>query len=309
MLEQWIMLDYLRNLTKSDEEKRQELLTADLVKALTPKQQQQVESELARDEALTAELDQMRILQQQMRQLPQRRVRRNFTLDPALYGRPQREPLVQVYPVLRTATVLAAFLFIFAVAANIFLGGMGGDMSEAAPVAMQVELEEEAAAEPLLEEAEADAVAMDAEVVEEAAEEAIIAEEVIVSPEAALPAPEMDAAAAVPRQSATPAQIEEAESALVPAPSMTAEGTAGAEQAMEMRAAEATPSFEIAEMPETGSTAVTDQDDDLDRGNGGNLTQESEVGILAGNLSLIALLLGLVFVLLFILTLIARRRL
>ncbi len=306
------MLDYLRNLTKSDEEMRQELLTAYLDNALTPKQQKQVESELARDEELTAELDEMRILQQHMRQLPQRRVRRNFTLDPALYGRPQPEPLIQAYPVLRTATVLAAFFFIFALAANVFLGGMGSAMSEEESVAMQAAPEEEAVAEPLLEEAEADAVAMDAEVIEEAAEEAIIAEEIVVDPESALPAPDMEAAV-MPEQGATPAQVEEAlstaeESALLPVPTMKAEGTARGEPAMEMRAAEATPSVAIAEMPEMGSTTVTEQDD-LDTGNGEFLAQESEVGLLLDNLMLIALLLGIVFVVLFILTLVARRRL
>src|SRR5210317_1377019 len=97
------MLDYLRNLTKSEEEKRQEALNAYLDGALTPKQRQKMDSDLAHDEALRVELEQIHLLKQQIHRLPQRRVRRNFTLDPALYGRPRREPLVQAYPVLRTA--------------------------------------------------------------------------------------------------------------------------------------------------------------------------------------------------------------
>jgi hypothetical protein len=237
------MLDYLRNLTKSKEEKRQEALNAYLDDVLAPGQRQQVESDLAHDAGQRAELDQMLLLQQQMRQLPQRRVRRNFTLDPALYGRPQREPLIQAYPALRTATVLAAFVFIFAIAANLFLNGSAGMMSGAEPVALQAESHEAVIAEAVVEEVEADSMAMDAasmeeagadsmamdaasmeeaeadsmvmgaELIEEAAEAPLIAEEIAVNPEFEMPADEAELAleqvemgseAAVPMESEEP---------------------------------------------------------------------------------------------------------
>ncbi len=150
------MLDYLRNLTKSNEEKRQEALSAYLDDALAPEQRGQVEQRSGAMRALRAELDQMRLLKQQMRQMPQRQVRRNFTLDPALYGRPRREPLVQAYPVLRTATVLAAFFFIFALAANLFLGGTAGMAPAAEPVMVESDMGEELLAEAAVEESAAD---------------------------------------------------------------------------------------------------------------------------------------------------------
>ena len=53
--------------------------------------------------------------------MPQRRVPRNFTLDPSVYGAPAKEPLFQFYPVLQGATVLTAFFFIVAVALEIFM--------------------------------------------------------------------------------------------------------------------------------------------------------------------------------------------
>jgi hypothetical protein len=59
-----------------------------------------------------------------MRNLPARRVPRNFTLDPALYGRPQRQPFAGAYPVLRTATAVTAFLFVIALAVNLYMGGV-----------------------------------------------------------------------------------------------------------------------------------------------------------------------------------------
>ena len=51
------MLDYLRNLRKSEEEKRQEALNAYLDDALTSKQRQKMASDLAQDEALRSSLD------------------------------------------------------------------------------------------------------------------------------------------------------------------------------------------------------------------------------------------------------------
>jgi anti-sigma factor RsiW len=113
------MLDFLRNLTKSAAEKRQETLSAYVDDALSPRARRRFETQLTQDADLQAEVEQQQALKETLRQLPSRRVPRNFTLDPALYGRPERQPLVQFYPALRTATVLAAFFFVFAVVAGL----------------------------------------------------------------------------------------------------------------------------------------------------------------------------------------------
>ena len=123
------MFDYLRNLTKSVEEKQQEALNAYLDDALSPQERQQFEQLLARDADLRLAVEQRRALQMQMRQMPRRKVPRNFTLDPALYGRPQRQPLFQLYPVMRLATVLTAIFFILAIGADLFLYGGGAPAS------------------------------------------------------------------------------------------------------------------------------------------------------------------------------------
>ncbi len=133
------MFDYLRNITKSDEEKQQEALNAYLDNALTLKERQRFEQHLAQNPDLQAQLSQIRSLKQQMRDLPQRRVPRNFMLDPQKYGRPQSAFLIQSYPFLRTATALTAFFFVFAIAANIFLGGLNPEtVSDAASMAAPV---------------------------------------------------------------------------------------------------------------------------------------------------------------------------
>ena len=317
------MLDYLRNLTKSEEEKRQETLNAYLDDALALGQRQQVESDLAQDEGQRAELDQMRLIQQQMRQLPQRRVRRNFTLDPALYGRPQREPLIQAYPVLRTATVLAAFIFIFALAANLFLNGAAGMMSSAEPVAMQAESHEALIAEAAVEETEADSMAMDAESMEEAAEAPFIAEEVAVDPEFEMPADEaelpleqveMESEAAVSLESAESPEEPKAVSpvengALAAMPTMVADENAGAELAEELQSPPTTVITEQAEQPGSRSAEVTSKGEEVSVSDSEIQAQEVNGSFWSNWLGLLVLLLGIVLVVLIVLTMLARRRL
>jgi hypothetical protein len=129
------MFDFLRNLTKSAEAKRQETIAAYVDGALNDRERQQFEQEMAQDAALRAQVEQLLLIKQSLRRLPQREVPRNFILDPAAYGRPARQPWVQAYPVLRTATALAAFFFIFAIAAGIFTSGSQMASAPAADVA------------------------------------------------------------------------------------------------------------------------------------------------------------------------------
>ena len=61
------MFDFLRNLTKTAEEKQQEALNAYLDDALPPRQRRLFERQLAQDAGLQAELAQRRLLQKCMK--------------------------------------------------------------------------------------------------------------------------------------------------------------------------------------------------------------------------------------------------
>lgn len=126
------MFDFLRNLTKSAEEKRQEAISAYLDGAATPAERRRFEQQLVRDPGLQVELEQQRRLQRTLRQLPRRPVPRSFTLDPARYGRPQPQPLVPLYPALRLATALTAVFLIAVVALDLFTPAAAPSFSGAA---------------------------------------------------------------------------------------------------------------------------------------------------------------------------------
>jgi anti-sigma factor RsiW len=334
------MLDILRNLRKSDEEKGQEALNAYLDDALAPDQRQQVEKILEQDAGQQAKLDQMRLLRQEMRQLPSRRIPRSFTLDPALYGRPRREPLVLAYPVLRTATVLAAFFFVFALAANLFVSGTPGITSGAEPVAMQTVPEMEAIVEEAVEEEFAEAEAVEEEVgsiVTEA--ESVELEEVApveeAAPAAALPAeevaiPEMEEALDTADAAAAemPAELEEAplfqRSEISPEPMTTvaadgnalqAEATMVAAETVDDKLAEAVPTSPAiatggaATIAESLLMATAVAGDEDARSLPEARSKEDAALFLSSSLGLILLLLGVVFIVLIVLTLLARRRL
>ena len=126
------MFDFLRNLTKSAEEKKQEAISAYLDGAATPAERRRFEQQLARDPGLQVDLEQQRRLQQALRQLPRRPVPRSFTLDPARYGRPQPQPLVPLYPALRLATALTAVFLVAVVALDLFTPAAAPSFSGAA---------------------------------------------------------------------------------------------------------------------------------------------------------------------------------
>jgi anti-sigma factor RsiW len=146
------MFDFLRERTKSSTEITQEALNAYLDNALAAAERQRLEQQLGQDARLRAELQQLRVLKQQLAQMPRRRVPRNFTLDPAVYGRPQRQPLLQLYPVLQGATALAALVFILVLGLGFFQGQFGGGQPQTAAVEVtrvvtEVMTEEQAVAE------------------------------------------------------------------------------------------------------------------------------------------------------------------
>jgi anti-sigma factor RsiW len=145
------MMGFLRNLTKSDEERRQEVLTAYLDDNLSPKDKQQFEQLLHSDESLRRDLEQQRSIKQAMAQLPRVRAPRSFTLDPSLYGRPSQQRVFNLYPAVRTATVLAMFVFIALVSIDILVpeSGTVSDIASSEALAPAVEKALEEAEAPM----------------------------------------------------------------------------------------------------------------------------------------------------------------
>ena len=93
-----------------------ELLSAYLDGQLSQSDSARLESRLSSDASLRAAMDDLRSTRGLLRQLPQRRAPRNFTLTPKMAGIKPPEP--RAYPTLRIATVLATLLFIATFAIN-----------------------------------------------------------------------------------------------------------------------------------------------------------------------------------------------
>lgn len=280
------MFDFLRNLTKSAEEKRQETVAAYLDGALRGRSRQQFEQAMAQDEALRQEVEQLRLIKQSLRQLPQREVPRNFILDPAAFTRrPDPQPWVQAYPVLRTATALAAFFFIFALAAGIFTGFGGAEAPGLAPAADVAQVEEIAVTrvetETVTEEfetsgGEAETIEEDtAETTEDAEVELFEeAEEEMADEESAEVTPEE---AEVVESMAEEPVIDEAASPAEPLPTTTPQADAAADEAtpelQATAAAEATftptppPTPTVSTLPRvTPPTPLPDRDPEIAEG-------------------------------------------
>jgi len=238
------MFDFLRNLTKSEAEKRQERLSAYLDNGLTPQERIAFEEQLRSDTGLQASLEQQRQLKENISQLPRMRAPRNFTLDPAAYGRPTSQRVYTLYPVVRAATVLAAIVLIFLFSTDIYRSSSNRSVTvpqestaapnetsgEAGVVAEAPQLEmEPAAEEPAAEEAE--------ESVEETAEEmsaADVGEEALAEAEAPAEAEEAVGAEAaeIPQAaSAYPPEGGAAANGVSPSTSQPAVGFTGTAEA------------------------------------------------------------------------------
>lgn len=303
------MFDFLRKGGSTTGEKGQEMLDAYLDNALTPAERQRLESEMNRDPALRARLEQMRLLKLQMRAMPRRRVPRSFALDPALYGRPKAQPLMQLYPVLRGATALTAVVLIFTLALGAFQGGFSGGGAGSAPeaITMNEPAAEESAAEfavpveatipveearimPTAETAEMDAAAIEAPAGQAAPETAI--------EESAPQAPQPVEGTSAPEGYPGVAEIPQTDLALQEAaPTIEPEPDAGAPATS--IASAGIPESEAA----TGAGVM-----------GGGAAEEAGVeqpaqsGDSFSLLRLAQIALGVIFVLLFIFWLVARRR-
>ena len=141
-----------------------EKLSAYLDGQLKPSEKARLESRLHSDPELASILKELRQTRSLLRQLPQRRVPRNFTLTPKMVG--QKPPLPRTYPAFRFATVLATLLLFFTFATNFVAPrltrtaaplaayGMGGGGDGAPETELQSATQE--AAQPLLEAAPAE---------------------------------------------------------------------------------------------------------------------------------------------------------
>ncbi len=164
------MVEFLREWVKPTAVKRQEMMNAYLDGELSSRERNVFERFLADDEALQQELADRETIKSQLRQLPRLAVPRNFILDVNTYGRPARRPFSQTaYPILRGATVLAAFLFVFVFGFSMFAGGMASESAVYDSVAF------EQSADTAVENAAKTAVESEAVTESETAEESEVA--------------------------------------------------------------------------------------------------------------------------------------
>lgn len=103
---------------------------------LKPSASARLESRLASEPELVSALDGMRESRALLRRMPKRRAPRNFTLTPKMVG--LKPPLPRAYPILRFATVAAAFLFAVSFV-RIESGALGAAQPAAEPAAFSAE--------------------------------------------------------------------------------------------------------------------------------------------------------------------------
>ncbi|GIK08936.1 MAG: hypothetical protein JETCAE02_16700 [Anaerolineaceae bacterium] len=103
---------------------------------LKPSASARLESRLASEPELVSALDGMRESRALLRRMPKRRAPRNFTLTPKMVG--LKPPLPRAYPILRFATVAAAFLFAVSFV-RIGSGALGAAQPAAEPAAFSAE--------------------------------------------------------------------------------------------------------------------------------------------------------------------------
>jgi anti-sigma factor RsiW len=210
------MFDFLRAVFRSTADKEQEQLSAYLDNALSPVERRQFEQKLQDNAELQAALTSLRLLKANLRQLPRHRAPRSFALSAAVHGRRRPQMAVQLYPMLRAATVLSAFFLVLAVVMSLLTPG---DQQAATMADSAVELESLAlmeAAEP----AEPRALAVPEAATAEAEEEMV----------AGLMAVDVEEGVMVAAESDVEPKVEETEAAAVRRPAAPETGAAPVEE-------------------------------------------------------------------------------
>jgi anti-sigma factor RsiW len=202
-----------------------EKLSAYLDGQLKPSEVARLESRLQTEPELASILRDLRQARGLLRQLPQRRAPRNFTLTPKMVG--QKPPLPRTYPVFRFATVLAT-LFLFLTFATNFMAprlvrtaapypyGIGGGGGGEAEPEMQMESAPEESAAPA--EPTEEPAPMEAPAEEPAMGEAAPSEEEPAAPELPTPAPTIMAPSADESARAEPTVVPSEKSGVQQAP-------------------------------------------------------------------------------------------
>jgi hypothetical protein len=180
----------------NEREQRDELLSAYLDGQLSAGERARLETQLAADLALRAELEALRHTVALVRDLPPVPIPRNFILPQAMAARPRpvrplRPRRAWAAPLLTAATAVVSLLFVVVLAGDLLLSGIGGQaFAPAAEPLLEAEAPQVALApSPVSEQVEVEAV------VEAEAEEEIEAEEVEEEVEKAVPAATAPAAA------------------------------------------------------------------------------------------------------------------
>ena len=109
-----------------------EQLSALLDEKLNPADAARLQKQLENNPELRAIYEDLRQTRYLLRQLPQRRAPRNFTLKPSAVG--VRPPLPRIFPVFRLASALASILLFFSLATNATLPRLA-NMANSAPYA------------------------------------------------------------------------------------------------------------------------------------------------------------------------------
>ena len=111
-----------------------ELLSAYLDNELSPAERRKLERRLTDDPKLQATLAELRTVKTRLAALPKVKPPRNFTLTPAMAGRPTR-PAPRLLSVLNWATALAAVLFAVVIASDLSGGLRAPQAAAPAPTA------------------------------------------------------------------------------------------------------------------------------------------------------------------------------
>jgi len=156
------MLRLLRG-RKSEEERRDELLSAYLDGELSERERERLETRLSQDPTLRAELRALHQTVAMVRELPQASAPRNFILSESMVRRREPAPAPEprrawAAPLLTAATTVVSLLFVVVLVGDLLLSGMGGRVAapepmlqseEAAPMVGEVTETREIESEPM----------------------------------------------------------------------------------------------------------------------------------------------------------------
>jgi hypothetical protein len=99
-----------------------EAISAYIDNQLKPRERSRIEARLRTDPKLQAALDELTRTRAMLRQLPQVRVPRNFTLTPEMVG--SKPFSLRMFPTFRFASAIATILLVLVVAADLFSGNI-----------------------------------------------------------------------------------------------------------------------------------------------------------------------------------------